>query len=114
MSDNPDLGQAELMEAVAKVKRLDEAVELGWWDDWSVTLAEGVETLAAQLAQAQEQRQIDREEFQIACQTIDRLEEQLAERERAIRHVIEDSPGTPQSVKQYLSRVLADAEKEKP
>ena len=48
--------QDKLREAVEKVMRLEEAVELGWWDDWSVTLAEGVKRLEAELLAAQEER----------------------------------------------------------
>ena len=43
-----------------------------------------------------------------------RLKAALAEREDAIRHVIDASPGTPQSVKQYLGRSLRGGGQEQP
>lgn len=38
------------------------------------------------------------------------LANHVAALEKAIRHVINDSPGTPQSVKEYLRRALTDSE----
>jgi hypothetical protein len=41
--------------------------------------------------------------------TVEQMETEIRRLREAIRHVVDDSPGTPDSVKRFLSRAVLDS-----
>ena len=84
-------------------------------DDPQRRIAELEQALSAAESQLREreewwaQKHLD--EQRAAMRMVEKAESQLRDAREAVRHVVEDSPGTPDSVKEYLRRaVLARAD----